>query len=392
MSRASRTNAKPSWRRLVGSGMPFFAFQPLATPARYIATALILLFVVGNFVLADVGEMTGWRFVAYALVWMVAALAPWFPPAVAVAMIPAGTLGLIAGLSTNATLAFILVAAFVSLACSLRLIVAYTAAYVIWQFATIPLENREFDAGMFSVLLVFLATTLIGLGFRAARNREQSLNAQIADQEHLRREAAARERARIAAELHDVVAHDLTIISMHAHALRLGPDEASRADSERVIGESAKRALIDLRHLLDVLYGPERMTVDASRDTLATTLGAIENELTAASIPVHLEIDETEPIPRSIDLSLTRVAREAVTNIVKHSPTTAGVRIALATAGGAATLTISNSPERGSQRMRLPSSGYGLIGMRERVEGVGGTFHAGPDQHGWTVRATIPLD
>ena len=212
---------------------------------------------------------------------------------------------------------------------------------------------------------------------RAAQlEREQEANA---------RRAAAEEQARIAREVHDVVAHNLSVIIVQATAadevFSSDPEDAHRA--VRTIGSTARRALDELRH---VLGGGESGL--APQPTLASLDGLLE-QVRAAGLEVDLEVvGEQRQLPPALELSAYRIVQEALTNTLRHADADRAT-VRLRFDPDAVTVEICDN---GSAR---PSgngaNGRGLIGMRERVTTFGGQLEAGPsNEGGFRVSARLP--
>jgi signal transduction histidine kinase len=214
---------------------------------------------------------------------------------------------------------------------------------------------------------------------RAAQlEREQEANA---------RRAAAEEQARIAREVHDVVAHNLSVIIVQATAadevFASDPDDAHRA--VRTIGRTARRALDELRHVL----GSSGERGLAPQPTLGGLDGLLER-VRAAGLPVELEIVGRQPeLTPALELSAYRIVQEALTNTLRHADAERAV-VRLSFESDALTVEVSDdgsAPSAGNG-----GNGRGLIGMRERVATFGGSLDAGPDsQGGFRVTARLPF-
>jgi signal transduction histidine kinase len=202
------------------------------------------------------------------------------------------------------------------------------------------------------------------------------------------RRAAAEEQARIAREVHDVIAHNLSVIIVQATAADevFASDPADAQRAVRTIGSTARRALDELRH---VLGASEQQTTLSPQPTLGG-LDALLEQVRAAGLAVELEIvGEQRELPPAIELSAYRIVQEALTNTLRHA------------AAERATVTLRFDPEAVSVDVlddgsAPPSAGSGngrgLIGMRERVTTFGGQLEAGPDNGGgFRVSARLPV-
>jgi signal transduction histidine kinase len=213
---------------------------------------------------------------------------------------------------------------------------------------------------------------------RAAQlEREQEANA---------RRAAAEEQARIAREVHDVVAHNLSVIIVQATAadevFTSDPDDAHEA--VRTIGSTARRALDELRQVL----GSGEESGLAPQPTLNRLDGLLE-QVRAAGLAVELEVIGEQPeLPPALELSAYRIVQEALTNTLRHAGAAHAV-VRLHFDPGAVTIDVHDD---GSVPSANGGNGRGLIGMRERVSTFGGRLETGPETGGgFRVTATLPV-
>ena len=193
------------------------------------------------------------------------------------------------------------------------------------------------------------------------------------------------ERERLARDLHDTVAHHVSAIAIRAQAGLAVADPDAAADALRLIEAEASRALAEMRAMVRVLRRDEPVDLApspriADLDRLATSPGA------GPSVEVDLagDLDDVHP---SVDAAVYRLAQEAVTNARRHAKHATRIEVRVAADDTSVHLRVSDDGH-GSART---SPGYGLIGMFERVDLLGGTCAAGPDRaRGWTVTATLP--
>ncbi|RGC65378.1 Sensor histidine kinase DesK [Micromonospora sp. MW-13] len=216
-----------------------------------------------------------------------------------------------------------------------------------------------------------------------------------AEREERARRAVREERARITREMHDVIAHSLSVIISQAkggrYAARSDPDRASNVLS--TIEETGRHALADMRGLLGVLRsgetnddGPGQEPQPALRD-----LPELLDRVRAAGLPVHhREHGTTRRLSPVAELAVFRVVQEALTNIIKHAGPTARAEVEFAWAPDGLTVTVR---DRGPERRPVQESGHGLTGMRERIAAVGGSISAEPALGGgFLVTARLPYD
>jgi signal transduction histidine kinase len=206
---------------------------------------------------------------------------------------------------------------------------------------------------------------------------------------------AAIERARIARELHDVVAHSLSVIVVQADGAAAGAEQrpAAAAATLRTIGDTGREALGQMRRLLGVL----RAGQDAEGPALAPQPGAAEldalvDQVARAGVPARLAVEgRPRPLGGTIDVTVYRVAQEALTNVLKHAGAVTRVDVVLRYRDDAVELLVRDDG-RGAAA-GSDGQGQGLRGMRERVHLHEGTLAAGPAAHGgFEVRAVIPTD
>jgi signal transduction histidine kinase len=271
-------------------------------------------------------------------------------------------------------------------------------------FMGLPL-NQGFQLVYTAVF--FLAWPLaLGVAVRSLRNRDRELAAQAIELQREREENARRavleERVRIARELHDVVAHHVSVMGIQAGAARrvMGrqPDKAAQALNS--IEASSRQAVVELHRLLGFLRRAGQTDELAPQPDLAQLTDLVaqagQGELTVA-----LSVEgEPRPLPPTLEVSAYRVVQEALTNALKHSGgTTAMVRVGyrptvlevevLDDGNGGAEPPRINAGDHGLDH----GQGHGLIGMRERVTLHGGHLRAGPrPQGGFAVHATFPLN
>ncbi|ASO18641.1 Sensor histidine kinase DesK [Actinoalloteichus hoggarensis] len=275
----------------------------------------------------------------------------------------------------------------------LRLGAVLTAGYVVLAVVLSELGSPQGFLDFLAFYLLTGVTWLAGSGVRRWR-------AEAAERERLAAEVAtAAERARIARDLHDVVTHHVTAMVVQADAAQLVFDtEPARAEGGlTAISETGRRALTELRSLLDVLEATGDPTPPTTTPTMGRVRDLVEQARTSGQ-PVELT-EQGVGRPQSVDVELAayRVVQETLTNAVRHAagrPTTVLVRhgdehveIEVTTAGPPDTPATPVRPARPI----TPSGGRGLIGLRERVRMLDGRLEAGPrSDGGFRVHALIP--
>ncbi|MFF2719643.1 sensor histidine kinase [Streptomyces sp. NPDC058011] len=299
-------------------------------------------------------------------------------------------------------------------------------------------EQDDFGPGDWYVPLmsVFMAvgltapSVLFGLYIGARRRLMESLRERadslerelslLADRAEERAEwARTEERTRIAREMHDVVAHRVSLMVVHAAALQaVAPkDPAKAVRNAALVGEMGRQALTELREMLGVLRSGDALVAPAAGGGGAVPLAAVGQAAAAAAaaassedgprlselealvaqsrqagMVVELSVDgELRPYAPEVEQTAFRVVQEALTNVHKHA---AGAKtwVRLAHRGSEVAMQVENGPSDAAVAdAGLPSGGNGLVGMRERVLGLGGVFVSGPtDTGGFRVSAVLP--
>jgi signal transduction histidine kinase len=240
--------------------------------------------------------------------------------------------------------------------------------------------------------LVGLAAWLIALVAisEAIRYRRSVTAAAAAEQAEAARRRATEERMHIARELHDVVAHNMSLINIQAgvalHLIDQQPEQAR--ESLGLIKQASKEALVELRSILGVLrHVDDRQPVPTLAD-----LDRLVDNARGSGLDVRLEVPNgvatAGAMPRPIDLAAYRIVQEALTNVAKHSDRQAAV-VRIREDDGELLVEVL---DEGSHRPDAPHEGFGLVGMRERAASVGGRVEAGPRPgRGFAVRAWLPM-
>jgi signal transduction histidine kinase len=275
------------------------------------------------------------------------------------------------------------------------------AGYAVFYALVLLIQSNLGSFGwvdVFFITLIFTAATVAGQAVRARELRTQELRERTARLEREREAralaAVAAERARIARELHDVVAHSISVMTIQAGAARLLLDGEAPEQAEQPllsIEETGRETLAEMRRLLGVLRRDMAADPLEARPTMAN-LESLVADVRAAGLPVELSVaGEAGHIAPGVDLAAYRIVQEALTNVRKHAglvPTRVVVRFGAA----GISVEVENEPGTSTAREGEPGSGHGLVGMRERVAVFGGTFDAGTsDEGGFRVRAKLPL-
>jgi signal transduction histidine kinase len=229
---------------------------------------------------------------------------------------------------------------------------------------------------------------LAGMAIRIRRERERSL---ARERDERARAAVAEERTRIARELHDVVAHAISVVVLQARGGRRSldsePDEARRALD--AIEATASQALGEMRRLLGMLRADGEAVGLAPQPGVAG-LGALVEQVRDAGLPTDLRVEgKARELPPGVDLSAYRIVQEALTNALKHAGSRARARVVVTFEDDGLLLEVVDD---GTGPVQSNGDGHGLTGMRERVSVFGGRLESGPrPEGGFVVKARLPL-
>jgi signal transduction histidine kinase len=211
------------------------------------------------------------------------------------------------------------------------------------------------------------------------------------ERELLSRQAAAEERLRIARELHDVVAHNVSLMVIQAQALQAGATEPEAARSNaQTIAELGRNAMSEMHRTLELMRS-ESAAEERNPQPVLDDVSPLLERAHAAGVDVELSVKGSRrPLPAGVELSAYRIVQEALTNVIKHSGSD---RAWVELSYGTESLELEVVDDGGGvgANSGASGSGHGLVGMRERVALFGGDFEAGPaDGGGYRVRATLP--
>jgi signal transduction histidine kinase len=227
-----------------------------------------------------------------------------------------------------------------------------------------------------------------------ARELDEKADRAQRSQEIEQAHAVAEERRRVARELHDVLAHDLSVMVVQSGAAQriLESDPAAAADAARLIERTGREAMAELRHL----FGPARRGEGEPLEGTpgVARIGRLADRAREAGLPVDLVVEgEPRALPPGVDLAGYRVVQEALTNTLKHAGP-ARARVTVRYEPGCLRLeVVDDGLGKDPGDADLGSSGHGLLGMNERVALYGGELKAGrAPEGGFAVRAALPLN
>jgi signal transduction histidine kinase len=322
---------------------------------------------------------------------------PWVAaPAVAVAYLLATQLDVDEVAARLPVLVMIYTAAAMLELAEAAAIAALLAAAVVVALGDAQSDGTNYNqylAQLLTLLVCFLVGRTVHTQRAYTRALEERARTAEAGREATAREAVFSERRRIARELHDVVAHHVSVMGVMAAGARraLVRDPAAAGEALGTIEQTGRTTLRELRRLLDVLRKDDETDAALSPQPGVAGLEALVAQVREAGLPVELVVSgEPEQLDPGIDLTVFRIVQEGLTNALKHAgPATATVRVAFAK--DRVELRVDDDGAGGVDGR--PGAGHGLVGMRERVSLYGGTLSAGRGAGaGYSVVATIPIE
>jgi signal transduction histidine kinase len=283
----------------------------------------------------------------------------------------------------------------------------FVALYGVGRYATDDRWSQIGLGGVFAVIALSATVegvTPVGIGFgfvvafvvwylgRRLRLRAERASELEREQAAEARRAIAEERTRIARELHDVVAHRVSLMTVQAGAAKTvaADDLESAVQAMEAVEEAGRQALSELRHLLDVLR-PEAEVDGLGPQPGLGDVPRLVGQFEQAGLEVSLTMDGARTdLPARVGLSAYRIVQEALTNVLKHAGPTARTDVRLSTDDDRVAIEVLDD---GRGATILPGSGQGIVGMRERAQLLGGSLETGPRPGGgFRVVGSLPID
>jgi len=283
--------------------------------------------------------------------------------------------------------------------------VAVTVVILAWTAVGVAITDYVHWTALIAVALAVVVPMMIG--FVDYRRRQRITELEL---EHERREQAQRvvaadavraERARIARELHDVVAHEITVMTLQAEgARRLARDSDARVlEALGTISDSGRKGLTEMQRMIGVLRATEEEAAEAGERAEAqlepmpalAAIPGLAQQVEDAGLPVELSISGTAHVPAGVELSAYRVVQEALTNAMKHAGPGAHATVHVDRQPRHVTVLVEDDGRGVISDAARQSGGHGLRGMAERVHALGGTLEYGPRRGGgFRVHAVLP--
>jgi signal transduction histidine kinase len=244
------------------------------------------------------------------------------------------------------------------------------------------------------IAILYVGTWIIGRLLESRTNQATRLKREAAileqEREQRAREAIAEERARIARELHDIVAHGVSTMVLQVGGVRrrLTPDQRAELDVLMNVEETGRRSLVEMHRMLGIMRQADNGNLLSPQPGLGR-LDELAESMRAAGLPVELRKEgEQVDLPSGLDLSAYRIIQEALTNALKHAGP-ARARVTVSYQPSALELEVTDDGRGGANGN---GGGHGLVGMRERVALFDGTLETGArPEGGYRVHAHLPL-
>ncbi|AXI78649.1 sensor histidine kinase [Peterkaempfera bronchialis] len=279
--------------------------------------------------------------------------------------------------------------------------VACASLFALVEFFHWPLADSwpislDRSTALYAIECLMLAGGPAAMGLLVRTREELAVRLDELTRGHRREErlladrVLATERARLAREMHDVVSHQVSLISIQAGALQVSAADPATGDSARTIRELAVRTLDELRHMVGVLRAAGGSTQDL---TPQPTLADLPRLIDGSGLDARSELEwGGRTWPEAVERAAYRTVQEALTNVRKHAPG-AEVAVRVRAEGDLLRVEVRNGPPDGAaDSPKLPGGGHGLVGLRERAQLLGGTLLVGPlPGGGFLVRAALPM-
>lgn len=265
-----------------------------------------------------------------------------------------------------------------------------------WPFSDYWPISLDRETVLYAIECLMLAGGPAALGLlvrtraELAVRLEELTRGRLREQRLLAEGVLATERARLAREMHDVVSHQVSLISIQAGALQVSAADEAAKESARTIRELSVRTLDELRHMVGVLRAAGGTTKDL---TPQPTLADLPQLIDDSGLDAHASLEwGGRPWPEAVERAAYRTVQEALTNVRKHAPG-ARVTVQVRAEGDLLRVEVRNGPPDGAaDAPQLPGGGHGLVGLRERAQLLGGNLSAGPVREGgFLVRAALPM-
>lgn len=381
------------WRML--RSRAFWAQRSLHPVARLLLVLVVgvLLCIAVGFILAS-GKFTRYDLLAVTFYLGLGAFA-WHPMTAAFIVMLLSSVGVVFTGSGGDLLELAISLTLVAVTCVPWVIVVHVMLLAVLTTYIAIDGSTLTQGGVYGIAGIAAIAFLVGLAFRLVSARERILFAERARVEKDLEVLAREEQERIADELHDGIAHDLTLVLFHARALPRQPDDEARQVSLTTIEKSAGKALQSVQSLLSLMRDASAKALeshlvryDGNVTEAVSSLGVL---LKDAGIPTRVTVPSAPlSVTPAAEQVLTETAIEAVHNIIKHAPKSQSASIDIHVDGDVTAVIVKNDTPSTPTRSRIAAGGRGLNRARQRLAQNDGELESGWTGHGWTLRATVP--
>jgi signal transduction histidine kinase len=238
--------------------------------------------------------------------------------------------------------------------------------------------------------IIWTIAFAVGRKFQEADEARERATRAEREREDRARTAVTEERARIARELHDVVGHSVSVMTVQASAVRrlLRPEQQREREALLIVERTGREALAEMRRMVGVLRRPEEAPALAPQPSLEH-LNKLVDQAREAGLPVELRVEgDPQPLPAGVDLTAYRLVQEGLTNALKHARAERA-EVLVRYRPGEIEVTVSDDGQGAGSG---DGGGHGLVGMRERVAVYGGVLETGArPEGGYRLRARLPV-
>lgn len=273
---------------------------------------------------------------------------------------------------------------------------------LLWVCLWVPMTSNLPPEALWVYVPATIATAAPGLSLQSLVSKISSERQRHLEAEEKIQAAREREREELARELHDIVAHELTVIAMQARAGALSKDIEAAHTALKIIGDYSRSGLEEMRRMISAMRSsgtpkkphpaPQKIGPPAVHGTnIPEALQRAKEQLDRMGIPTAIYISgDPNKIPPALKTSMVTILREGTTNTIKHAGQHATCNITLEIDKELVILSMRNTLP--GEKFDFPSSGYGLVGIRERVLALGGEMIAQRESQEWLLSVRIPLD
>ncbi|HXH36196.1 MAG TPA: histidine kinase [Plantibacter sp.] len=378
--------------RVDGSLRELSGYNALPRVGRLVLIAVVLLGVTAEAVVGRFAEVDGVPMTLDVASMLLLILFAWRPPIATAALIVISPLALAIDDAGFFGITLAASAGLVLYCCSPWLVLAYCALGTAWITASEFVANDLEHGGSIAMLAIGIVSGVIGHSMRVGRRRARSFAAENERLSIAARNAITLERERISDELHNIIAHELTVITLQTRALPLTQNEMERDAMIGAIGRSSEQALTDVRRMMKIVQdGDPSQSNEGVVASFPEALESSVRHLQDLGIEVELNGTVHVSVSQSIETTLVHLVSECTTNVLKHARSSKTVVIDVSEDAGRLNLAFrSELVESVPNAARGPHEGYGLRRMADRIGLLGGVLDISKQDGWWTIVVSMP--